>query len=158
MGQGLRAPAVNVTINARDAESFRQSRTQVAADIARAVSLGRRGNVMAFHESAASLTTSAAARAVGRNGGPRSSNLPAVTRRETPAGPTARRRYDVAYGIRRADDLAAVVAFFEARNGRLHGFRYKDWADYKSSLPSQPTAATDQQIGTGTGSLSPPSR
>ncbi|MET3790628.1 tape measure protein [Aquamicrobium terrae] len=34
---------VNVTINARDAESFRQSRTQVAADIARAVSLGRRG-------------------------------------------------------------------------------------------------------------------
>ena len=27
----------------RDAESFRQSRTQVAADIARAVSMGRRG-------------------------------------------------------------------------------------------------------------------
>ena len=34
---------INVTIMARDAESFRQSRTQVAADIARAVSLGRRG-------------------------------------------------------------------------------------------------------------------
>ena len=34
---------VNVTIMARDAESFRQSRTQVATDIARAVSLGRRG-------------------------------------------------------------------------------------------------------------------
>ena len=65
----------------------------------------------------------------------------------------SRRRYDVAYGIRRADDLAAVVAFFEARNGRLHGFRYKDWADYKSALPSQPITATDQQIGTGTGSL-----
>ena len=65
----------------------------------------------------------------------------------------SRRRYDVAYGIRRADDLAAVVAFFEARNGRLHGFRYKDWADYKSSLPSQAITATDQQIGTGTSSL-----
>lgn len=65
----------------------------------------------------------------------------------------SRRRYDVAYGIRRADDLAAVVAFFEARNGRLHGFRCKDWADYKSSLPSQAVTATDQQIGTGTGSL-----
>ena len=64
----------------------------------------------------------------------------------------SRRRYDVAYGIRRADDLAAVVAFFEARNGRLHGFRYKDWADYKSCLPSQAITATDQQIGTGTGS------
>ncbi|RDD69928.1 tape measure protein [Paracoccus versutus] len=37
------ALTVNVTINARDAESFRQSRTQIAADIARAVSLGRRG-------------------------------------------------------------------------------------------------------------------
>ena len=65
----------------------------------------------------------------------------------------SRRRYDVAYGIRRADDLAAVVAFFEARNGRLHGFRYKDWADYKSSLPSLAITATDQQTGTGTGSL-----
>ena len=65
----------------------------------------------------------------------------------------SRRRYDVAYGIRRADDLAAVVAFFEARNGRLYGFRTKDWADYKSSLPSQAITSTDQQIGTGTGSL-----
>ena len=43
-GQGQSAaPNISVTINARDAESFRQSRTQVAADIARAVSLGRRG-------------------------------------------------------------------------------------------------------------------
>ena len=41
--QGYGAGGVNVTIMARDAESFRQSRTQVAADIARAVSLGRRG-------------------------------------------------------------------------------------------------------------------
>ena len=63
----------------------------------------------------------------------------------------SRRRYDVAYGIRRADDLAAVVAFFEARNGRLFGFRYKDWADYKSSLPSQAITPTDQQIAIGTG-------
>ncbi len=65
----------------------------------------------------------------------------------------SRRRYDVAYGIRRADDLAAVVAFFEARNARLYGFRYKDWADYKSGLQSQAITSTDQQIGTGTGSL-----
>ncbi len=33
---------VSVTINARDAQSFRQSRAQVASDIARAVSFGRR--------------------------------------------------------------------------------------------------------------------
>lgn len=63
----------------------------------------------------------------------------------------SRRRYDVSYGIRRADDLAKVVAFFEARNGRLHGFRFKDWSDYRSCLPSQTPAATDQVIGTGDG-------
>ncbi len=63
----------------------------------------------------------------------------------------SRRRYDVAYGIRRADDLAAVVAFFEARNGRLHGFRFKDWADFKSCLPSQTPGPSDQPIGTGNG-------
>ena len=63
----------------------------------------------------------------------------------------SRRRYDAAYGIRRADDLAAVVAFFEARNGRLYGFRWKDWGDYKSCLPSQTPAPTDQVIGNGDG-------
>ncbi len=64
----------------------------------------------------------------------------------------SRRRYDISYGVRRADDLAAVVAFFEARNGRLHAFRFKDWSDYKSCLPSAAPAATDQIIGTGNGS------
>ena len=65
----------------------------------------------------------------------------------------SRRRYDVAYGIRRADDLATVVAFFEARNGRLHGFRFKDWSDYKSCVPSQLPGPLDQPIGTGNGSV-----
>ena len=37
------APIVNISIQTRDAESFRQSRTRVGAGIARAVSLGRRG-------------------------------------------------------------------------------------------------------------------
>jgi len=64
----------------------------------------------------------------------------------------SRRRYDAAYGIRRADDLAAVVAFFEARHGRLYGFRWKDWSDYKSCLPSALPSATDQIIGEGDGS------
>ena len=54
-------------------------------------------------------------------------------------------------GIRRADDLAAVVAFFEARNGRLYGFRFKDWGDHKSCLPSGAPSPTDQAIGTGDG-------
>jgi uncharacterized protein (TIGR02217 family) len=63
----------------------------------------------------------------------------------------SRRRYDAAYGIRRADDLAAVVAFFEARNGRLHGFRWKDWGDHRSGLPSAPVTPIDQALATGDG-------
>ena len=63
----------------------------------------------------------------------------------------SRRRYDASYGIRKADDLAAVTAFFEARRGRLYGFRWKDWADYKSSPPSVNISAVDQPIGVGTG-------
>jgi uncharacterized protein (TIGR02217 family) len=63
----------------------------------------------------------------------------------------SRRRYDAAYGIRRADDLAAVIAFFEARHGRLHGFRWKDWGDFKSALPSTPVTAIDQALGVGDG-------
>ena len=65
----------------------------------------------------------------------------------------SRRRYDASYGIRKADDLAAVTGFFEARRGRLYGFRWKDWADYKSGLPSASPASTDQPIGVGTGAL-----
>ncbi|MFO7853774.1 MAG: DUF2460 domain-containing protein [Paracoccaceae bacterium] len=64
----------------------------------------------------------------------------------------SRRVYDVSYGVRTADDLAAVVAFFEARNGRLRGFRFKDWLDFKSSIPSAPVSAVDQQVGVGDGS------
>lgn len=63
----------------------------------------------------------------------------------------ARRRYDAGAGMRSLDDLAALIAFFEARRGQLHGFRWKDWADYKTCLPSQPISATDQVIGTGDG-------
>lgn len=65
----------------------------------------------------------------------------------------SKRRFDVSYGIRNADDLSAVVAFFEARAGRLYGFRFKDWLDYKSCLPSGIPAATDQVLGTGNGSI-----
>lgn len=43
MRSGQGGGNVNITIQTRDAESFRQSRTQVASDIARAVSFGRRG-------------------------------------------------------------------------------------------------------------------
>ena len=106
---------------------------------------------MAFHEARFPDTISRGAR-----GGPERRTqivtLASGDEERNASWANSRRRYDVAYGIRRADDLAAVVAFFEARNGRLHGFRFKDWSDYRSGLPSTAIAATDQPIGTGTGS------
>ncbi|MCL4188158.1 MAG: TIGR02217 family protein [Rhodobacteraceae bacterium] len=61
----------------------------------------------------------------------------------------SRRRYDAGVGLRSLDDLQALIAFFEARRGQLHGFRWKDWADFKSSPASRPVGYEDQVIGVG---------
>ncbi|MFV0294841.1 MAG: TIGR02217 family protein [Hyphomicrobiaceae bacterium] len=63
----------------------------------------------------------------------------------------ARRTYNAGYGLRSLDDLHAVIGFFEERRGRLHGFRWKDAADWKSCPPGQTPAATDQHIGISDG-------
>jgi uncharacterized protein (TIGR02217 family) len=63
----------------------------------------------------------------------------------------SRRRYDVGSGIKTFDDLAGVVAFFEARLGRLYGFRFKDLTDYQSCAPGGAVTPLDQAIGTGDG-------
>lgn len=63
----------------------------------------------------------------------------------------SRRHYDAGLGLRSLDDVAALVGFFEARSGQLHGFRWKDWADFKSCLPSQEVSDLDQLIGVGDG-------
>jgi len=60
----------------------------------------------------------------------------------------SRRRYDAGYGVRTFDALAAVVAFFEERRGRLYGFRWRDRLDNASGAAVLPT---DQAIGTGDG-------
>lgn len=63
----------------------------------------------------------------------------------------SRRRYDVGYGVKTLNDLHLVIAFFEARLGRLHGFRFKDFADFKSCPPQNAISPTDQPLGTGDG-------
>ena len=63
----------------------------------------------------------------------------------------ARHEYDVAYGIRKIEDLYSLVDFFHAVRGRGYGFRYKDFADYKSCAVNQTLSDTDQTIGTGDG-------
>ena len=63
----------------------------------------------------------------------------------------SRRGYDVGYGVKTLDDLHAVIAFFEARMGRLYGFRFRDFADFKSCAPGADIGPLDQAIGTGDG-------
>ena len=63
----------------------------------------------------------------------------------------SRRRYEAGYGVKSLDDLQAVIAFFEERRGRLHGFRWKDHADYKSCAFTAAPSDEDQPIGTGDG-------
>ena len=63
----------------------------------------------------------------------------------------SRRRYNAGYGIRTLDEIHAVIGFFEERRGRLHGFRWKDHADFRSGPPQSTPQATDQLIGTGDG-------
>ncbi len=63
----------------------------------------------------------------------------------------ARRRYDAGVGMRSLDDIETLISFFEARMGQLHGFRWKDWSDYKSSAASAAVDFRDQLIGMGDG-------
>jgi uncharacterized protein (TIGR02217 family) len=63
----------------------------------------------------------------------------------------SRRSYNAGYGVKSLDDLHAIIAFFEERRGRLHGFRWRDAADCKSCPPEAAPTALDQPIGTGDG-------
>lgn len=63
----------------------------------------------------------------------------------------SRRRYNAGYGVRTLDEIHAVIGFFEERRGRLHAFRWKDHADFRSGPPQSPVEPADQPIGTGDG-------
>lgn len=62
-----------------------------------------------------------------------------------------RHEYDVAYGTNTLARLEALLKFFHVVAGRAVGFRYKDWLDYKSCDISGTPAATDCNLGVGTG-------
>ena len=101
-GQGqASAPDTSVTIMSRNAESFRQSRTHVAADIACAVSMGRRSMQWHFMRCACP-TISAEAGGAGRNEARRLSTWRAATQSENGSWSDSRRRHDAFYGIRKA--------------------------------------------------------
>jgi uncharacterized protein (TIGR02217 family) len=43
----------------------------------------------------------------------------------------SRGRWNVASGIKSNSDMATLIAFFRARQGRAIGFRFKDYSDYE---------------------------
>lgn len=71
-------------------------------------------------------------------------------RRSTPWA-QGRRRYLIGANLRSLDDMAALTGFFEARRGRLYGFRFRDFADCKSCTPGAEVEPLDQMLGEGDG-------
>ncbi|WP_127840830.1 TIGR02217 family protein [Brucella melitensis] len=63
----------------------------------------------------------------------------------------SRRHFDAGTGLRSLDDLRMVLAFFEARRGSLHAFRFRDPFDFSSATGKASLSAFDQPLGTGDG-------
>jgi uncharacterized protein (TIGR02217 family) len=63
----------------------------------------------------------------------------------------SRYHYDAGTGVKSLDDLHDVVAFFEARRGSLHAFRFREPFHRKSCRPTETPSALDQSIGIGDG-------
>ena len=59
--------------------------------------------------------------------------------------------YDVVNGVKDQTDLEELISFFHSVQGMAHGFRFKDWADYKSCGVQSTQSHNDQSIGTGDG-------
>ena len=105
---------------------------------------------MAFHEIRFPLGI-----ALGASGGPerRTEIVTLGSGREERNSPWAmsRRRYNAGLGLKKLDDIHEAIAFFEARHGRLHGFRWRDRADWKSGSPGASVTPLDQVLGEGDG-------
>lgn len=105
---------------------------------------------MAFHETQFPTDIS-----FGSRGGPKRKTLIAVSgsgyETRNSQWTDSKRDYNAGYGIKNLDNIYTVISFFEERRGRLHGFRWKDRFDYKSSSPGSSVTNTDQSLGTGDG-------
>lgn len=61
-----------------------------------------------------------------------------------------RRRWDVSQGMRNPTDMFAIMAFFVNRQGKLRGFRFKDWSDYTTDQPTVGALYATNQLTTTT--------
>jgi uncharacterized protein (TIGR02217 family) len=88
--------------------------------------------------------------ALGAEGGPerRTEIVTLGSGREARNAPWSqgRRRFDIGGAVRTLDELHELASFFEARRGRLHGFRFRDFLDWKSCAPSQGPSPLDQAL------------
>jgi len=106
--------------------------------------------IPSFHEVSLPLSL-----AFGSSGGPlrRTEIVALASGRESRNARWAhsRRRFDVGQAVRSRADLYGLVAFFEARKGRLFGFRFRDPLDSRSGSPAAAITPLDQPLGSGDG-------
>lgn len=114
---------------------------------------------MGFHEVQFPTDTN-----YGTSGGPGHSTaiieLPSGQEERVARWSGARMRFSVKYDVKIRAQTSALRTFVRARHGALHGFRYKDFADFASTADGATTANgfgaaavshQDQLIGTGDG-------
>lgn len=126
---------------ARGVETFVWAWPQVARDGFTSFRISGEEQVTAFHDVRFPLDLG-----YGATGGPAFSTQVVVTgsgrEQRNSEWADARANYDAGVGVRSEADLAALIAFFRARRGQAHGFRFNDPLDNRG---------VDQRLGTGDG-------
>jgi len=130
------------------AETFVWAWPQVARDGFVAFAIEGEETVPAFHDVRFPLEVG-----YGSTGGPQFATQVAVSasgfEQRNSSWADARLYYDAGVGVRSEADVAALVAFFRARRGQAHAFRFSDLLDRTSG--SEPVSPLDQPLGTGDG-------
>ena len=129
-------------------ESFVWAWPQVARDGFTAFEINGEDMMAAFHDVRFPLELG-----YGASGGPEFSTQVVVTgsgrEQRNSQWSDAPVHYDAGVGIRSEADLAVLLAFFRARRGQAHGFRFRDPIDHRSSAGA--VGALDQHVGAGDG-------
>lgn len=131
------------------AETFVWAWPQVARDGFTPFQIsGEENDVIAFHDVLFPLSLG-----YGATGGPEFSTQIVVTgsghEQRNSQWSDARQYYDAGVGVRSEADLSTLIAFFRARRGQAHGFRFSDPLDRSSG--GAEVSALDQLIGVGSG-------
>ncbi|WP_084419565.1 DUF2460 domain-containing protein [Henriciella litoralis] len=92
---------------------------------------------------------------LGASGGPewRTETITLASGREVRSASwsEARRRWDVVTPPLSRSGFAALQGFFNARRGRLQGFRFADLTEFSTAAPGESVSHEDEAIGVGDG-------